>query len=59
MFTKKDLTIRFNYTQRFWVMLLGGFEQNTFGGLSKKPNRDSQEQFVAFVNRQTELMSDK
>ena len=53
MFTKNQIKIRFLFNQKTWVMSLGRFEQSTFG---KKPNRDSQEQFVAFVNRETELL---
>ena len=55
MFTKKDLYFKFNAQLKSWTMSAGRWSQSCHFGIarpSQKPNRDSQDTFLAFVNRE-------
>ena len=55
MFTKKDITFKFNASDRSWTLSAGRWSQTSHFGIarpSQKPNRDTQDQFLAFVNRE-------
>ena len=60
-FTRKDIQMRFipavQDEGNCWEMKLGGAVQWTnFGGVrSRPPRRDSQDQFVARINRENEI----
>ena len=55
MFTKKDIYFKFNAELKSWTMSAGRWSQTSHFGIarpSQKPNRDSQDTFIAFVNRE-------
>ena len=55
MFTKKDIYFKFNAQLKSWTMSAGRWSQTSHFGIarpSQKPNRDSQDTFIAFVNRE-------
>jgi hypothetical protein len=57
MFTKKDIYFSFRINPNRWIMSVGRWSQTSHFDIarpSQKPNRDSQDTFIAFANREAQ-----